>query len=167
MRLFLVLIALVFGGTAHASESDGIVQKVFPGCTKTRCYIGENLGGDVYAFEDAAAIMGREKYHVMIGGPLCVSACVVAADTLRKNGADVCILPSVTFYLHKATWFMAAADGSLTPSQHFDPPQSPEIKRYVKKRGGFPISRDLRTMLRMPVEDAARFWRICGPRDLR
>lgn len=105
------------------------------------CVIRENRGGSLHDFEMLAALVRVRKTLIIIDGP-CISACALFADMARQY---VQITKSASFHFHKT-------------SVEEDPPQSPDIARWVNAHGGFPafISNCL---TQMPFEEARRFWR--------
>ena len=51
------------------------------------------------------------------------------------------------------------------PVRHFDPPQTPGVRQWIMRKGGFPITNFDEEMLKMDA--SAGLFRRCGPQDVR
>jgi hypothetical protein len=130
-------------------------------CVRNVCTVRNNPGGDIEIFRRAARELLAERKRLVIDGE-CASACVILADIAR---AHTCITPRARMAVHKSTVVRftgrTAVDGREAPVAEIvrreDPPQSPDIDRWVKRHGGYPIN----GVLVMPVRDARQFWPAC------
>jgi len=113
----------------------------------------------------AAMLIIYRKIPLVMIDEKCMSACAIVTDFLRTSGVDVCITPIAEMAFHKATNYTAGIDGKWLFLSYEDTPQSPEVLRWIKKRGGFPIANTYEKMLKMPAEEASKFWRMCTPKD--
>ena len=149
--------------TSAAAEH---IEKVFPYCSSSQkvCFVNDNVGGNMHMFAAAAAEIRARGIKIVVGSD-CASACASVVDLLRKQ-VDICLQPSATFLFHKGTfWQYAIADGTRRAVGHFDPPQTPQVARWIKSQGGLPLSNRRSDMLTMRVEQATRFWRMCSATD--
>jgi|GEM_PF-4902388 hypothetical protein len=147
----------------HFSVAPNVaaVTKVLGTCG-TYCLLHGNPGGTIGDFEKAAgAILAGAKRLIVIDGP-CYSACVILADIARER---VCVTRWATFGFHKAFFSKPVfISGTMVRLKEdlSDPPQSPDILKWVAKHKGFP-SYD---MLVMPYSEALHFWRKCTPNEV-
>jgi hypothetical protein len=115
----------------------------------------------VELFQRAAAEVVHERKRLVIDG-LCASACVILADLARTN---TCITANAKLAVHKASVIRVVGATQVGDREvpvgrliaHNDPPQSPDIDRWVYAHGGYPT----KGLMVIPVKDAKRFWAMC------
>jgi hypothetical protein len=131
-------------------------------CARTTCTIRDNPGGDIQLFQQAAQEVLDEGKLLVIDG-FCASACVILADLARSN---TCITASAQMAVHKASVIevtgTARVEGREVPVgkllRREDPPQSPDIDRWIRNHGGYPT----KGVKIIPIKDARQFWAMCG-----
>jgi len=123
-------------------------------CQGKICTISRNMGGYLVVFQAAAREVLREGKRLVINGE-CRSACAILADKARPN---VCITSRARFGFHKA-YVSKIVGGKRIKVPVYDPPQSPDIDRWVKARGGYPAPGKRHRW--MSASEARVFWRIC------
>lgn len=160
LRVVCIAFAALFSCTlaqpvqAQSWRESAAVAAVFGHCGDP-CVITYSPGGEVAKFQAAGhAVRAGAKRLVIIDGP-CLSACAIFADIAR---ARVCITPRAQFGFHKASVYAVQGPSELRLVGREDPPQSRDIRRWVKRQGGFPV----RGMRMMSNKQAARFWRRCS-----
>lgn len=133
-----------------------IISSVFGNCGRP-CVVHTNNGGYIIDFELAADALARSDTKLVIDGD-CYSACAVAADLARTQ---TCITHRAAFHFHQASVrsvrSIAGKDVEVR-SDFGDPPQSPPIDAWIKKRGGYPKD----GFLTMRYAEAKKFWQTCG-----
>jgi len=107
--------------------------------TTLECRIAGSAGGPVDAFIEAARIMRRAGVRVILDGQ-CASSCVVMMDIMRPNA---CLSTGAEILFH--------LDSRGKPMV-----LSADLAAWVRAHGGWS-----RTLLRMPDDDAAKFWKRC------
>lgn len=158
---------------AHAEERD-YLSTLFPGCGPVRCVVKFNMGGSLLYFDLALEQMAQRHVRlIVIDGP-CASSCAHLVDFAKLYGIDTCITAVGELGFHKGTIYktnrfgdvLIDADGIGIFDHYFDPPQTPKVLRWIKKRHGFPISNTFATSLRLNASNAHGTFRICGPDDM-
>jgi hypothetical protein len=130
-------------------------------CRGTVCTVKDNPGGDIQLFTAAARELMDEGKLLVIDG-FCASACVLLADLARSN---TCLTPAAQMAVHKASVIevtgTARVEGREVPVGRLlrreDPPQSPDIDRWIKSHGGYPA----KGVKVIPIKDARKFWAMC------
>lgn len=167
-----ILLLLTQAPLAHAANDLEIIQKVFPHCTLERCVIKGSMGGYEEQFLAAAkaVLRGALRTPVVIDG-WCASSCAVFTDAVRANPKRICITPVAEHYFHKGYYEREVkVAGAVVERKAYgfsDTIQSKAVMRWIRKKGGLPVAFEYAKMLKMPAESAARFWRLCGPDDIR
>ena len=156
------VVAVDVASVEAASAGPALNQAIPSGCSRTTCVVHDNPGGEISVFQSAARELVAEGKHLVIDGR-CASACVVLADMARSN---TCITQNARIEVHQAeivefTGQMTMVAGQPVPVAHLvrreDPPQSPDINRWVKAHGGYPTS----GLMEIPVSAAKQFWSMC------
>lgn len=161
--MFLGVLAMV-AFRALLPAQAGVFQQDADGmwvqCPSSPCVVRSSGGGSVDSFVNLAQQLKVKKMRLVIDG-LCASACVLLADKARPQ---TCITRRAVFAVHKTSggWTYLDTKGRFADTRRFqekpgDPPQSADIDRYVKKRGGYPLN-DLRVI---SYKQALRFWPKC------
>jgi hypothetical protein len=130
-------------------------------CSRTTCTIRNNPGGDIQLFQAAAQEVLEEGKYLVIDG-FCASACVILADIARSN---TCLTSKAQMAVHKASVIevtgTARVQGREVPVGRLlrreDPPQSPDIDRWIRSNGGYP-SKGVKVI---PIKEARKFWPMC------
>jgi hypothetical protein len=144
-----------------AQAGQALDQALGGHCAGVTCTITNNPGGDIDLFARAAKEVVREGRHLRIAG-MCASACVLLADLARAN---TCVTPSAQLAVHK-TYVInvtgeAIANGQEIPVGDLlarqDPPQSPDVDRWIRANGGYPSE----GVNILPLK-SARFWATCS-----
>jgi hypothetical protein len=166
MRGFVYLLALVavvstLLVSVEAKAGQALDQALQAHCGRSTCTIRDNPGGDIAVFQAAAQEVLDERKHLVIDG-FCASACVVLADLARAN---TCITSDAQFAVHKASVIevtgQTIVDGHEVPVGRLirreNPPQSPDIDRWIRMHGGYPTD----GLNIIPVRAALQFWPAC------
>lgn len=160
LALALVLTSLADSPKVQAGPAlDAALQAR---CWRVTCTIRDNPGGDIELFRQAAQEVLDEGKFLVIDG-FCASACVILADLARSN---VCLTQAAQMAVHKASVIevtgSARVEGREVPVGHLlrreDPPQSPDIDKWIKSHGGYPT----KGVKIIPIKDARQFWAMCG-----
>ena len=159
LALTLVAGASLLSGGAKAGQA--LDQALRAHCGRATCTITDNPGGDIAIFQAAAQEVLDEGKHLRIDG-FCASACVVLADLARSN---TCITADAQFAVHKASVIEVTGqtfvDGQQVPVgtliRRENPPQSPDLDRWIKGHGGYPTD----GLNIIPVKAALQFWPAC------
>lgn len=153
--LYAFLFVLVSTVSVDARTEISMMEIVFS-CSRPRCTIEKNPGGNPALFEIAAAEAIRKKVKVKITG-MCASACVIFASKARKN---VCVADGAKMMLHRGTrtdFYSTAGIGSRAESTYFTPDYGDDITAWALDEGKLPYD-SLYTMTR---PEMLRFWKAC------
>jgi hypothetical protein len=136
---------------------------LFPNCTPQRCVIKEdNYGGYIMPFETAMKQMVERGIKRVEVDAICNSMCASILDRVRKEGVEVCMTPRGEFGFHKMMLFKTDGNDDLVLDEkgkrifdrYDEPIQTPEILRWIKDRGGAPVSSLYKTNLHLTAKEA-------------
>lgn len=151
--LALCVVPLEIPSTEYVAENDSERDTSgFWGCTSDPCVIQYNPGGWVRQYVEAADALRHRGNKLVIDGK-CISACAIMADFARPN---VCLTDKAEFWFHMASREFALTNG-IVAIEYSEPPTSPDIRNWVKSKGGFPIH----SFVKMSYAEARKFWPDC------
>lgn len=135
------------------------LEDVIPDCRNGEdvCTITNSPGGILYEFRAAAQQVNLGARRLVRIDGWCASGCVVFADEARTR---VCVTPRARMALHKGLSYVRVRVANTEKSvfrSYFDPPHSPDVRAWVRSKGGFPK----KGFIEMPHRVAATIWRPC------